>query len=334
MIEALEVLDRDQPKRAAEIWDHARAVFPDEAVKSDLALKLLFRLQRYDDIEALMKAGHDRYPNDARFAEGAAQVAYERGNLDEAFQRATVLYRKYPRSTVGYRTAAASLSLMNRFTEAETVIAKGLNALPHDVGMRIEYAKLAERRKDWLAALERWTYVDEVHGHVAGAAGAASALTMLGRYEEAESLLSSRLHKFSAEMLIWLQFARISEGKGDWEEAASRWAVVRKRFPQRAVGYVSSLPVLARVADREQIEAVLLEGIDRIPDDPVCLKEYALLAHRAGDFALADQRWSTLRACFPACREGYELGAAALAALGRTSESTRLLAQLHGQCRA
>jgi predicted Zn-dependent protease len=324
MTEALEVLDRDLPNRAREIWEKAYAQFPDEALHSDLSLKLLLKLRLYDDAETIMIRGQKRYPTQARFAKGRAQIAFQRGDWRMALEHTKALRKKHPRDPAGYGLAAAALGRLGQAKEAEAMLQAGMKAAPEDIELRIEYAKLAELRKDWTTAMERWAYVQDVHQHAVGTVGVASCLKYLGRYDEAEALLNSRLHRFPLEFLVWIQFARISEHKEDWEEAVIRWGTVRKRFPRLPFGYLEGARLLARLGRGNEAEEVLREGMELIPDDAALLVEYASIAHARGAFDKAAERWSDLRTRFPNHSDGYKRGADALVALGRVAEAAEI----------
>jgi predicted Zn-dependent protease len=235
-----------------------------------------------------------------------------------------VLRKRAPNSTKGYWIAAASLSELGKAKEAEEILVRGIQRMPEDVGLQIEYAKLAERRLDWTEALARWRVIYDTYGHRAGISGAANILTELGRYDEAESLLNGVMYKFGNEITIWVTLARVAEHRKDWEEAERRWVAIRNRFPLDSMAYLYGLRPLYTLGRVAEAEKVLLDAMERIRDDPALLTEYAWIAHRRSDWAEAAQRWAALRERFPSQRVGYEQGAVALQALGLTEEAARL----------
>ena len=87
IIEAHEVFERDLRQRAIEIWTHAFSRFPLAAVNSKSALNLLLKLKMHDEAESLLQKGRRQYPGEAYFLEGLAQVAYQRGDREEALRR-------------------------------------------------------------------------------------------------------------------------------------------------------------------------------------------------------------------------------------------------------
>jgi len=324
--EAKGFLERDHPIKATEIWARAHARFPDAAMKSQQALDLLLHLRLYDDAEAMLTIGQKRYPSHIHFMEGLALVAYKRGNREDALDRCHALRRKFPGSLKGYWIAAAALSELDRPEEAEALLAEGLRLVPDDIGLQMEYARLATRRQDWSEAVKRWTDIYNNFNHLAGVSGSAAALKELGRHDEADQLLYDVMYKAGNDVPFWLESASIAEHRQNWEEAARRWATVRDRFPLLPHGYIRGVRPLLELGHVIEAEYVLQEGIDRIQGDPALRLEYAQLAHRRQDWHEASQRWSAFRERFPNRPEGYQRGSEALKALGQTAEAAKLLA--------
>jgi predicted Zn-dependent protease len=322
--EAQDVFERDQRVRAAQIMAQVRSEFPDSAMKSPEALALMLNLKLYDEAESLLVTGQKRYPANSHFMEGLALIAFKRGDREEALKRCIVLRRGYPRSLKGYGIAAAALSELNRPEEAEIMLAKGLRLMPKDIGLKIESARLATRRKDWAEALARWSDVYTIHGHLSGVVGAAEALTETGRYDEADQMLADVLHKAGNDVSVWLGFAKNAERRQDWVGAAQRWAKFRHRFPLNPVGYIGGLrPQLAMNA-HDEADDIIKHGIYRMPDESALLVEYAWLAHRRGDWTAATRRWADVREKYPTLQEGYIRGSDALDALGQTCNASRI----------
>ena len=325
--EAREAAERGYSQRAMEIWTRASARFPDLALLFQPALDLLVKLRLFDDAEALMNRARKQYPNVAHPLEGLALIAYKRGDRAGAIGHCEVLRKSFPTSLSGYWIAAASLSELGRSEEAEETLAIGLKARPDDTGLRIEYAKLAERRRDWDEALRRWTDVLETYGHSSGAVGIANAFTQLGQYQDADQLLSSILYKWGNDLSVWVSFVNVAEHQQDWEEVARRWETVRRRFPLEPMGYLHALASVLKSARPERADEILHEGIERMPYDSDICVEYARLAHNRGDWDEAGKRWAVVREKFPERAEGYAAGAEALANAGRVEESSEIAAR-------
>jgi tetratricopeptide (TPR) repeat protein len=323
---ATEALDRDLRGRAKEIWTEAYARFPDLAMMSEAALDLMLRLGLHADAEALLNRAVKRYPNSVRSLEGLARLAFDRRDWAVAEQSAAVLRKKFPQSLKGYWIGAASLSELGRFEAAEATLARGLRVAPNDLILRVESAKLAERREAWDEALKRWTYVHETIRHPVGTIGLATTLSRLGHYDDADALIASVLHRSGNDLGIWIASAQVAEHKQDWEAAANRWGIVRNRFPLASIGYTGSLKSMQMLARPEEAEAIIKEGTDRVPDDVGLFIEHARMAQRGGDWATAVQRWARVRERFPTCQEAYAGEADALEALHRVAEAAAVRA--------
>lgn len=324
--QANEALDRDLQGRAREIWAAAYARFPDLAMLSQPALDLMLRLGLHADAEALLNRAVKRYPNSVEALEGLARLAFERRDHAEALRRTEVLRKKFPNSLKGYWIGAASLSELGRFAEAEALLARGLTFAPDDLILRVEHARLAARSEDWDRALERWTYVHETLRHAAGTIGLAATLSRLARYDEADALIAGVVHRSGNDIGIWIASAQIAEQKQDWEEASRRWGVIRSRFPLASTGYLGGLKPLEKLSRRAEAEEIIKAGIERIPDDVKLVTEYAMMAHRNGDWPDAAARWAAVRRRFPASQEAYAREADALDALHRPADAAAIRA--------
>jgi tetratricopeptide (TPR) repeat protein len=326
MFEAHEALGRDLRGRAVDLWTQASTGFPNLAVTSESALNLLLRLQMYDEAEALMNRGLKRSHNTIYFLEGLAQVAYKRGDREATLRFCTALQKRYPDSLKGYALAAAALSELGRSEHAEEMLGRGLVARPQEITLRIEHARLAERRKDWEEAIRRWTIVHETYHHLAGTAGIASSLARLGRYDEADAVIAGVAHRAGNDVGIRVTSAEIMEHKQDWDEAILRWDVVRVRFPMSAVGYLRASRLLETLGRKTEADAILQDSTARMADNEALFIESAWFAHRNRDWAEAARRWATVRQRFPRCGQAYERGSQALAELGLTAEAEQIRA--------
>lgn len=319
--ESKDALKRGLRSRAIEVWNRAFILYPDLALTDDSVPDLLFQLKLYDEAEALMKLGAKRYPTRAFYLENLAMVSYERRDLPEAIRRCETINKKHPISIKGDWIAASAFRQLGRLDEAEAVLARGLRRDPRDLGLLIQRAQISEVRQDWTEAIERWRPILEEYNHQAGAVGLGLALTHLKRYEEADAILKEAATKWGNDLSLWFGIAYVAEHKGDLEEVNRRWQVVRKRFPVEPVGYMRGVGAVLQISGPAQADAIMLDGINYMPDDPLLLIEFAMLAHRRADWSEAARRWLEVRDRFPGRREGYERGAEALAMLGDTDQA-------------
>src|SRR4051794_25553046 len=74
MVEAQELYERDLHARAEQIWRKASQTYPEQPVRSDLAIRLLMDLRLYDVVEQILLDGLRRFPAEQRYLEGLARV--------------------------------------------------------------------------------------------------------------------------------------------------------------------------------------------------------------------------------------------------------------------
>ena len=119
---------------------------------------------------------------------------------------------------------------------------------PRSPGPAIEYAKHAQQRGEWEEALRRYRLAMACPNDARGFAGAAKALTELGRFDEADTLLLEAQRRFLGSSLR-RDFAWIAHRRKDWPEAARRWDAYREAAPSDKVGYKQGVQAL-RMAGR------------------------------------------------------------------------------------
>jgi tetratricopeptide (TPR) repeat protein len=315
------------PVEALQFWQEALTRYPKFAMASRDSLGILLGLRRFDEAESLMLLGQKRSTRDHFFLDGYAMVAEQRGNTDEAIERWERVRRKFPGHWTGYVHGGACLSRAGQLAAAEALINKGVRLFPDNAQAWTEAARIAEHRHDWQEAIRRWEIVREKFRDVRGDIGLARGLEKLGRIEEAEDHLKTAQLRAHQVHEIAPALARLANLRGDKEEAARRWADVRRRFPRLSVGYQEGFRHLMQMGRCTDAEAILLAAVDCLPSEQWPAVEYASLAHRGEDWSAAAARWAAVRAGWPNREDGYLRGAEALAAIGREDEAARLRAE-------
>ena len=309
---------------ARHYWDEALVRYPNFAKRSRDALQILLGLESFDEAEALMVEGQRREPREGYYASGYALVAQRRGDLEEAIQRWSRVRRKFPGYWTGFVHAANCLRQTGKLNAADALLKKATERFPRQVEAWWEWAVVAEEREDWEAALRRWETVSDEFNNGYGPVGAAEALEKLGRGEEAEQRLKVAQSRYPLEPGIATALAGLAYRRGDKEAAVLCWADARRRFPKMAGGYQEGIRLLREMGQFANADQVAEAAVDRFPDDAWPIIEYALLAHGRQDWKEAALRWELVRERWPHRREGYELGAEALALLGREAEAAEL----------
>ena len=170
---------------AARRWAQARDRYPALVRSSRLSLDILLDLGRFDEAEQLMCECQRKFPRDPHYPAGLARVAHRRGDLPEAIRRWSDFRKKYPRSPEGFLHCAICQREAGLWDDAEASINRALALQTTSIFFRIEWARIAEARRNWDEALRRWTWIEQTMHHVAGTLGVAQALRELGRLDDA-----------------------------------------------------------------------------------------------------------------------------------------------------
>jgi tetratricopeptide (TPR) repeat protein len=154
---------------------------------------------------------------------------------------------------------------------------------------------------------------------------AARLLRDIGRFDEAEALLTDARMRFLAQPAPFVDWALLAHHRRDWAEALRRWDAARTRFPDQAVAYVLAAVALRETGRLSDAESLLGEARGRFPNDPGAAIEYAWIAHFRRDWEESVRRWEHARARFPAHAASYVFAGVALRELGRFDESLAML---------
>jgi tetratricopeptide (TPR) repeat protein len=279
--EALAAIELNDRQKATAIWTRLRNRYPTEVRGWPSALDVLLKLGRFSEAELLMREGQKRYPREVHFASGLGATAHARGDHDQAVEFYAALRKQFPGAIEGYALAAQSLAAAGRLEEAEALAKQAMGRFPGDIRGFLEYARLATRRDDLNEALKRWLVVrDAFGGHGFGHLGAAEAMMRLGRYDEAEAVLSSARVRLPTESHIFAALARCAEARGDTRAAVARWKQRVERFPLEMIGYSDAASALERLGDVSEAEAILRAGVDRFADEKRLAAELERLLRR------------------------------------------------------
>lgn len=233
-------------------WERARRKFPVNPAPYFNPAACLKELGRVDEAEALLARAVRKFPDDFDVAVEHARLAEFRRDWPEAIRRWDPAYQRYSSCMAGLGIARG-LQESGKLDEAEKLLRDLRFRFPTDPHPAIALARLAQARGDMAEALQRWALVQErfplmLYGHLDGA----RALSIAGRPEEAEQVLSGAIDRFKDEPLPMVEYARIAHRKGDWPEADRRWQAVRARFPDRPEGYELGSEALAALNESEQ----------------------------------------------------------------------------------
>jgi tetratricopeptide (TPR) repeat protein len=304
---AREALGRGDPEQASAILTNMRRRYPEIAETSRSVLNLLLDLGRYDEVETMMEKGRRKHPHYEHFARGRIQVAYRRGDLEEALRRCSSAHKKFPRMVEGYSIAAACLTHFGQHQEAEAIIARGTRVLPDEAELHIQHARNATERRQWPEALHRWEIVrSRFKDQFLGSMGAAQSLKEMGRFDEAEELLKGARERFYKVDWIAAEWADIAAVKGDIGEAIQRWRDLLARSPGFTVGYLKLTELLRRGDRKGEADELLDIAVTKVRSELSVHLEWARSAEWRQDFRTARKRWMLVRERFPNCPQARE----------------------------
>jgi tetratricopeptide (TPR) repeat protein len=198
---------------------------------------------------------------------------------------------------------------------------------PREIGGFLGYARIAVHQKDWAEAVRRWQLIRDEFNHELSYIGMAQAMTGLGRFDEAEAVLSQARARFPTSGEIYAEMARTAQASGDVAEALVRWTRLVERFPLFMYGYFQAAEAMEALGERATANTILIEAIDRFHTESRPLDEFSNLIRRRGDQHAAVEAWSALRQACPFNEQAYIRGADALSQAGRREESEALLAE-------
>ena len=158
--------------------------------------------------------------------------------------------------------------------------------------LQVEAAQHALDRGEPGKAVEHWTKTRTRFPDLAMKSPAALDLMLdLGRFDEAEQMMREGQKSQPTQPAFPLGYARIAQRRGDIEEAVRRCEALLRKFPDCAAGYTLAADCLETLERRDDAEALLGRGVQKLPKDFKILCAHAMHAEQRGDFATALERW-------------------------------------------
>src|SRR5438045_8049822 len=126
----------------------------------------------------------------------------------------------------------------------------------------------------------------------------ARRLKEAGRFDEMETVLREALKCVPGNSDLLVDHARLAERRGDFAEAAERWARLRREAPHHSVGFIAGALALRDAGRFDDAEALLRDAMQRFPDEAGPVIDHAWLAHVRRDWTEASSRWEDVRSRF------------------------------------
>ncbi len=233
--DAWAAMSRQDSDEALRLWGVLRDHSPDRADGYVWAIQVLWRGGHLDEAETLAQSAFARFPRHPDVFVQHAWIASARQDWDEAARRWSLVRDRAPKRIEGYQCGARALWQSGRTEEAETVVATGLKREPKNIELVAESAWAAVVRQDWPQALPRWMRVHEAEpDRLDARRGAARALRMVGRLDDAEVLVAGSLERHPDNVDLLIEYVWIAAGRHDWPRAAERFAQARRAAPDPA----------------------------------------------------------------------------------------------------
>jgi tetratricopeptide (TPR) repeat protein len=139
---------------------------------------------------------------------------------------------------------------------------------PRSPGPAVVCAHLARDRRDWETALHYYRLaIARGRNDDRGYAGAAFVLRELKRFDESDALLRKGLRRLPRSTSLRREYAWNAHARGDWAEAARRWAAYRASDPADKVGYKAGEEALRKDGRTEEANALAAEAAARFSSD-------------------------------------------------------------------
>jgi tetratricopeptide (TPR) repeat protein len=292
---------------------------PSTASWRNALARALTELGRYDEAEEAYRAVVTERGSDVTALIGMARVAQLRKDWPEAADRWRLAIRNFPGHTgiADWRRAlAAALLEADRSDEAEAEYRILMSERADDPAAFVALARIAESRRDWPAAADRWQTLLEHFPNADNAArwraSLAATLVELRQHGPAEQVYRALIID-SPDAASFANFARVAQMREDWAEACVRWKDSIARFPDNpnAIRWQGSLGgALIELGRLEEAEAVCraLSKID--PESPTGLIGLARIAQKQELWAEAVVHWQDALAKFPPGRPAWHLALA------------------------
>lgn len=185
-----------------------------------------------------VRAACSTWPNRMGLAMQHARIAMAREDWPEAVARWRRILERFPADApVEAHVYLSRVYRKQRDSEAaEAVVEAAICRYPDELSLGVEYAKVAELRKDWPQAVARCQRIIERFGGGAPAETyvlLSKAHRRLCKFDAAEAIaLNGRsLHPACAE--LWMEFADTAMARQDWPEAVRRWQALVREFGEK-----------------------------------------------------------------------------------------------------
>ena len=263
--------------------------------------------------EALLSDSAKRIEQHIPIKSEWADVALRRRDWPEAERRWQDVAQRWPGNVAGPLGLARAVRDGGRLAEADALFEAAVARFPDDRALRQDWADCATRQRRWGEALRRWELVVARQAADAAAAlGRARCLRHLGRFGEADAVLSAAVRRYPDEFAVWRAWADSPGLRRNGIPALARWDEVRRRFPNQPDSYTRPADVHHKYLRHDAAANLLAMARQRLPDD-------LNVALAAADNAEARGELDEAHRQYRAATERFGQHPAALSGLARTA---------------
>ena len=199
----------------------ARDRHPEEVEAWTAEARALAALDRAHEADALLKAAAERFPQDAAIAAERGWLAWKRDDWPAAAALFAATRASFPDQPAGYLGGAAVLVSQNQHEAADELLQDGMRAVPGDVELAVEYARLWITSKRDIHSL--WQEVFRRLGEIRDRFPDAplpfelSIVYLLerGQIDTAHGLATAAIARFPNHFGVGFQHARVAEAPGE-----------------------------------------------------------------------------------------------------------------------
>jgi Flp pilus assembly protein TadD len=232
----------------------------------------LMAVGRAEDAEAVLGRGVSLHPSHGGLLSSYARAAQRRADWAEALKRWTAFQKIAPDDAVGYSGVGLALGelALAQLRQADVLLLEGLARHPRSADILGTYARLAQRRNDWLETLSRWALVRQrLPDDAAGLIGMGNAFRELRQLNEARNILSEASRRFPADREVLIALIRLAEDEHDWAEVLRGWNEIRRQSADDPVVYEKVELALNNLGRPDEAREVAEEAARRFGRRPL-----------------------------------------------------------------
>ena len=240
---------------------------PDIWIGYGRAAQDLVALGRYDEAQAKIQEGLDRFPNHFNILSIAYDAYRASGNRQKSLDFALGLIYHHSDNWIGYGRAAQDLVALGRCDEAQAKIQEGLDRFPNHINIlsiaNDVYRASGNRQKSLDFALGLiYHYSDNWIGY----GRAAQDLVALGRYDEAQAKIQEGLDRFPNHFNILSIANDVYRASGNRKKSLDFALALIYHHSDRWIGYGRAAQDLAALGRYDEAIIKIQEGLDRFPN--------------------------------------------------------------------